>query len=341
MSSPRLSPYANEEYTVGWICALLVELAAARGMLDREDHGEPQTSPATADQNRYTLGTIGHFRVVIACLPKNQLGSSSATASVKDMLFTFPNVRIGLCVGIGAGIPDYESRDEQDVRLGDVVISSDSKTGGVVAYALGKKLADGSFETRSALTLPPRSLGTALGAMQAQHMMAENKIEFYIEQMLEKHPFMRKKGYSRPDQSLDRLFKLEYIHAAGKNCSKCDDSETVEREDRFDDAPVIHYGTIASGDIVVKNAALRDEIRDKHGAICLEMEAAGLMNNFPCVVIRGISDYADSHKNDRWQPYAAAVAAACAKGYLEHIQVKDVCGEPPAKAILERVQEGE
>ncbi|GLB07507.1 hypothetical protein AtubIFM57258_002850 [Aspergillus tubingensis] len=150
--------------------------------------------------------------------------------------------------------------------------------------------------------------------------------------MLEKHPFMRKKGYSRPDQSLDRLFRSEYIHAAGKNCSKCDDSETVEREDRFDDAPVIRYGdapvihdgTITSGDIVVKNAALRDEIRDKHGAICLEMEAAGLMNNFPCVVIRGISDYADLHKNDRWQPYAAAVAAACAKEYLELVQAKDV-----------------
>ncbi|KAI2829167.1 hypothetical protein CBS147345_10812 [Aspergillus niger] len=339
MSSPRIAPYANEEYTVGWICALPVELAAARGMLDGEDHGEPQTSPAAADQNRYTLGTIGHFRVVIACLPKNQLGSSSATASVKDMLFTFPNIRIGLCVGIGAGIPDYESQDEQDVRLGDVVISSDSKTGGVVAYALGKKLADGSFETRSALAPPPRSLSTALGAMQAQHMMEEHKIGVFVDQMLDKHPFMRKKGYSRPDQSLDRLFRSGYIHAAGKNCSKCDVLETVERDDRFDDAPVIHYGTIASGDIVVKNAALRDEIRDKHGAICLEMEAAGLMNNFPCVVIRGISDYADSHKNDRWQPYAAAVAAACAKEYLEHVQVKDVSGEPTAKALFEKVQE--
>lgn len=142
---------------------------------------------------------------------------------------------------------------------------------------------------------------------------------------------MRKKGYSRPDQSLDRLFRSEYIHAAGKNCAKCDDSETVERDYRFDDAPVIHYGTITSGDIVVKNAALRDEIRDKHGAICLEMEAAGLMNNFPCVVIRGISDYADLHK----------VAAACAKDYLELVQAKDVSGEPTAKAVLAKVDEGQ
>ncbi|KAJ5919799.1 Pfs NACHT and ankyrin domain protein [Penicillium verhagenii] len=164
MSSPRESPYLNEKYTVGWICALPVELAAARGMIDGEDHGEPQTSPAAADQNRYTLGMIGNFKVVIASLPKDQFGSSSATASVKDMLFTFPKTRIGLCVGIGAGIPDYDSQDEH-VRLGDVVISSSTKTGGVVAYDLGKRLADGSFETRSALAPPPRSLSSALAAV--------------------------------------------------------------------------------------------------------------------------------------------------------------------------------
>jgi hypothetical protein len=46
------------------------------------------------------------------------------------------------------------------------------------------------------------------------------------------------------------------------------------------------------------------------------MEAAGLMNDFPCLVIRGICDYADSHKNDCWQRYAAAAAAACAKEIL-------------------------
>jgi hypothetical protein len=33
------------------------------------------------------------------------------------MLFTFPKIRIGLLVGIGAGIPDED--DEPDIRLGD------------------------------------------------------------------------------------------------------------------------------------------------------------------------------------------------------------------------------
>ena len=55
------------------------------------------------------------------------------------------------------------------------------------------------------------------------------------------------------------------------------------------------------------------------GVLCFEMEAAGLMNNFPCLVIRGISDYSDSHKNDGWQRYAAATAAAFAKELLNHL----------------------
>lgn len=108
----------------------------------------------------------------------------------------------------------------------------------------------------------------------------------------------------------------------------------VEREERLDENPVIHYGTIASGSAVIKDALTRDEIRDKHGAICLEMEAAGLMNNFPCIVIRGISNYAHSHKNDHWQPFAAAAAAACAKEFLEHVQPKAIDSEPAVKDIL-------
>jgi hypothetical protein len=64
----------------------------------------------------------------------------------------------------------------------------------------------------------------------------------------------------------------------------------------------------------------RDKIsQDLGGVLCFEMEAAGLMNNFPCLVIRGISDYSDSHKNDGWQRYAAAAAAAFAKELLNHL----------------------
>lgn len=315
------SPYPNEQYTVGWVCALPIEMAAAKGMMDKE-HGDPQIPPDQSDQNAYILGCVGKFKVVVACLPKDEIGTSSAAAVARDMLHTFPNIRVGLLVGIGAGVPDYESDDVNDIRLGDVVISSDRENGGVVAYDFGKKLADGSFKSMYALDRPPKPLRTAIARLETEHETRENRISQYIDQMLQKYPIMRKKGYTYPGQAADRLFRADYRHVSGKSCTKCDSKGQVDREpkERVDGDPVIHYGVIATSNAVVKHAPMREEIRQKYRAICLEMEAAGLMNHFPCVVIRGISDYADSHKNDKWQPYAAAVAAACAKGLLECVQ---------------------
>lgn len=89
--------------------------------------------------------------------------------------------------------------------------------------------------------------------------------------------------------------------------------------------PMVHYGTIASGNQVMRDGATRDQISyEFRGVLCFEMEAAGLMNNFPCPVVRGICDYADSHKNKRWQPYAAGTAAAYAKELLLVIPAADV-----------------
>jgi nucleoside phosphorylase len=75
---------------------------------------------------------------------------------------------------------------------------------------------------------------------------------------------------------------------------------------------------------VITHGVTRDRLRKELGVICFEMEAAGLMDNFPCLVIRGICDYADSHKNKRWQPYAAATAAAYAKELLSIIPTQEI-----------------
>ena len=68
----------------------------------------------------------------------------------------------------------------------------------------------------------------------------------------------------------------------------------------------------------------QDSRAELGGVLCFEMEAAGLMNSFPCLVVRGICDYADSHKNKRWQGYAAGAAAAYAKEVLSVIPPAEV-----------------
>ncbi|UKZ52469.1 hypothetical protein TrVGV298_006246 [Trichoderma virens] len=96
----------------------------------------------------------------------------------------------------------------------------------------------------------------------------------------------------------------------------------------------VHYGQIASGNMVMRNAKKRDTLRKMWRVICLEMEAAGLMDNFPCTVIRGICDYSDSHKNKQWQAYAALTAAAYAKDLLMTVQPEEVELTPPANDIM-------
>jgi len=124
----------------------------------------------------------------------------------------------------------------------------------------------------------------------------------------------------------DRLFGSEEIHPRDQQtCDHCVSTfQTVQRACRNENTPQVFYGTILSGDLVMKNGEERDRRAVADKAMCFEMEAAGLMNDFPCLVVRGISDYSDSHKNNIWQPYAAATAAAYAKELLGALSAQEV-----------------
>jgi nucleoside phosphorylase len=80
--------------------------------------------------------------------------------------------------------------------------------------------------------------------------------------------------------------------------------------------PEIHFGTIGSGNLVMKSGYLRDELARERNFIAFEMEEAGVWDNFPTVVIKAVCDYADSHKRKEWQKYALGCAAACMKAFL-------------------------
>jgi nucleoside phosphorylase len=118
-----------------------------------------------------------------------------------------------------------------------------------------------------------------------------------------------------------------------ESCQNCDRTQILKRKARD---MRVHYGLVASGNQVVKDATFRDRLNKDLGGqvLCVEMEAAGLMDSFPCIVIRGICDYADSHKNKDWQEHAAAVAAAFAKELLGYVQPSDIEGERTAKDVL-------
>jgi hypothetical protein len=115
---------AHEAYTVGCICAISTEDVATQVSLD-ETHAGPEYL-APGDNNDYTLGKIGKHHVVIAVLPNGEYGLSAASNVAKDMLHSYPNVRIGLMVGIGGGAPS----SDHDIRLGDVMVSAPANGNG-------------------------------------------------------------------------------------------------------------------------------------------------------------------------------------------------------------------
>jgi nucleoside phosphorylase len=312
----------RDDYTVGWVCALPVELAAALEMLD-EEHHDLKRDPADNDENLYALGSIGGHNVAIVCLPAGRIGNNPAAVVSTQMRATFKAIRFGLMVGIGGGVPSAEA----DIRLGDVVVGQPHGSfGGVVQYDTGKTTPSG-FERTGSLDSPPHVLLSAVSKVRANELRGRSQLFTYISKLGRIAKFQRVKA------GLDVLFEATYDHDRGQACDQCSvDRQEIRQLRESEEEVVVHYGTIASGNQVMRSAAERDRVSaELGGVLCFEMEAAGLMNSFPCLVTRGICDYADSHKNKRWQPYAAASAAACAKEVLSVI--------PPAEVAKTRTVE--
>lgn len=315
MATTAGNPKSNR-YTVALICALPEERAAATAMLDEKYQNTQNQDPL--DTNSYTFGRIANHNVVIASLPAGDYSTSRAAMVAGQMLRSYAFIQLRLMIGIGGGVPTPDF----DIRLGDVVISQpQGRLGGVVQYDRGKRTPGGKFERTGQLNKPPPLLLTALASLRADIEMLGFDLGTYLYENLQNQPRMLER-FGRPDEK-DDLYRAEYDHQRGNSqeCDNCDRSQLISRYHRRSPKQVkFHYGTIASGNSIIKNGSERDKIsHDLGGILCFETEAAGLMDDFPCLVVRGICDYADSHKNKKWQRYAAITAAAYAKKLLSNI----------------------
>lgn len=303
-------------YAVGWICAVQTEVVAALKLLDEEYLPPPRDGPN--DNTVYAFGRIGYHDVVIASLPKGKYGTTSAATVARDMLRSFPSIKFGLMVGIAGGAPSTTN----DIRLGDIVVSApDKDSGGVVRYDHGKSIQSKKFKRTGSLNAPPLFLLSAVQMLSIEHRRSGHRIAQTAAQLIERNQDLEE--YKRPGPETDRLYLSTYVHQDdGRSCrDACDQGESnlvhrPERSKSRKDNTAIHYGLIASADRLMKDALVRDALSQQEGILCFEMEAAGLMDHFPCLVIRGICDYSDTHKNDLWQGYAAVAAAAYAKELL-------------------------
>ncbi|KAI9043562.1 Pfs domain protein [Aspergillus affinis] len=167
--------------------------------------------------------------------------------------------------------------------------------GGVIQYDHGKAVKRGFLQRTGILNKPPQSLLTALNRLEADHLLNESQIPKYLARMAAIPLFAYPGQQEGGEEGEDVLFQAGYEHVhASIACKKsCAREKSIRRPARSSTDPQAHYGLIASSNQVVKNGAIRDRLARELGVLCFEMEAAGLMDQIPCLVIRGISDYAE------------------------------------------------
>lgn len=320
-------------------------------MFDETFHVEYHKS--VKDPNHYRTGRIGKYNVVLVLLPAMGKGHSAGAAASLNASYT--NLRLALLVGVCGGVPGRH-QDGGEILLGDVVISNSlvqfdfgkRYPGGLF---LRKASAPDSLgrlnkDLRSFL----RSLETDRCRSDLEKRTAELLHELQTAQ--EEDPAGRRgrhAKYTYPGTAYDKLFQANYRHRHwGSAVTCCNEAETCEdaltefckdcncderylisrdqlnfkRELEQTDPlkaqdPMIFIGPVASGDTVMKSGEDRDRITKEEKVIAFEMEGAGVWDEIPCIVIKGVCDYADSHKHKRWQNFSAATAAAAMKALLE------------------------
>ncbi|RAL08755.1 Pfs domain protein [Aspergillus homomorphus CBS 101889] len=304
-----------KHYSVGIICALNLELMAVRALFDEFFEMVPLVY---GDPNHYALGRIAEHNVVGACLPHGSYGTSSAAECLSKLKRSFRKLKFCLLLDIGAGVPSAQN----DIRLGDVVIGTPrGEHPGVVPYDMTKSMESGALQLSGHLPPPPTDLKSVISQLEADPSLSATPLAEHLRQLE-----IKKIQYQRPDLVNDRLFPASYPHQAADDqaaCDHCDPGQEVRRPPRSFVEPRIHYGLIASGNQVIRSAETRDRLAQGHNILCFSVEGPGILDSFPCLVIRGICNYADSHQNKLWQNYAAATAAAYAKMLLARVPGTD------------------
>ena len=299
--------------TIGILCPLARELSAVLASFD----GGFETKYDETHETTYYRGKLVEQDVVAVCLPIGDIGRDTAGAQAALLKQRYPSLRLRFLVGIAGGTPD----DRHDIRLGDVVIGTR-----IVNYQRGHQ-ENGNLRHDDHLYDAPRALLDGLNHPTLRFQSNGRHLEEILSRMnanFRRHVANDKVSedqWSRPEAGHDLLFRHDYSHkkSNASNCDACDTKKLLKRSPRGQELPEIHYGLLASADIVLRDGEARHNLKNHFREIlAVEMEASAL-KVYEYIVVRGICDYADSHKNDGWQDYAAATAAACTRMLAESL----------------------
>lgn len=217
-------------------------------------------------------------------------GTGSAAAIAAQVKMFFPNLWLGLLVGVVAGLLNLQRNPPLDICLGDVLVGMpEGNTAGLVGYELGKETGKDGFQPLRlgfVLAETEKLIRSAIASIRLHE--PDNNPEFlrYYKQFNDKK--YSQGSFADPRQETDILYQTD--DDQGK--------QIISREPRPEGKRTyIWYGPIGSGDKLMKNARKRNELRDRYNIISLKIEAAGTINCIPVSVIQGVCNYGDKHKN--------------------------------------------
>lgn len=348
-------PSQRDDFSIAIICALAIEYNAICLVVDEFWDGEgDQFGRAIGDNNAYTTGRIGKHNVVIALLP--QMGKINAAAAAANFRSSYSQLELVLVVGICGGVPYYNDNEIEillgDVVISKCVIEYDFGRKHADKFIRKDTLDDNLGKANKNIRGLLKTFETDRGLELLQTQTAEFLKQLQEKEKRRKGRAGARSKYSYPGTAMDRLFEPSYLHkhhspthlcstCNNKLDSVCDDARGATCEDlgcsamhlvtrellkekreleqnSVEDAqaPMVHIGPIASSDAVMKSGMDRDKIARDEGVIAFEMEGAGIWEEVPCIIVKSVCDYADSHKSKGWQSFAAATSAAAAKALL-------------------------
>lgn len=130
------------DYTVAWICALLLELVVVKIILD--DVYSLLSQPES-DHNVYILGRVGSYNIIIIYLPSGVYGMISIIKIISYIVSIFPILwfRFELMVGIRNRVPSLRN----NIYLSNIIVSRlTTNSSGVIQFDYNKTLRGGWFQ---------------------------------------------------------------------------------------------------------------------------------------------------------------------------------------------------
>lgn len=350
---PRHSPLRAEDFEIAIICALGVEYDAVSLLVDGywDRPNDSIYGKVPGDDNMYRTCHIGKANVVLVRL--SSMGKVSAARAADSLKISFGGLKLVLVVGICGGVP-FPGK-EQEMLLGDVAVSNSAiqyDLGRRFPDTFAVK--EGPRDNLRKLPSSIDNLVTFLQAAEVRQDAEYDAAEILHQLQAKgtglshwKYPgassdrlfqadFRHKHHRENPSPGVTCLC---YVSPGACELSRglsCREAGCLANEEllmerrRLKDkrqkeiqgyatdaqSPSIFVGPFGSADTVLKSAEDRDRYAREHGLVAFEMEGAGVWDVVPSIVVKGICDYADSHKNKDWQAFASLTAASVAKVIL-------------------------